>query len=99
MKKRIFFICLYILFTAAWSYGQKITIDRNKSERKEWFSDLGFGMIIHWSVDVQLGGNISDNLAGSSKDYQDQYFNELPQTFNPKMFDPEEWQNLPNLRE
>ena len=29
------------------SHGQKITIDRNSDDRKEWFSDMGFGMFIH----------------------------------------------------
>ena len=75
-------------------HGQKITIDRNKPERSEWFSDLGFGMRITWSIDVQLGAMISDNLAVSSRAYQDQYFNELPKTFNPKNFDPEAWAKL-----
>ena len=33
----------------------------------------------------------------ASEDYQDQYFNELPKTFNPKKFDPEEWAKLAKL--
>jgi len=84
-----------LLYTNALS--QKITIDRNKPERLEWFRDLGFGMFIHWSVDVQLGAIISHNVAVGSQDYQDQYFNELPKTFNPKAFDPEEWAKLAKL--
>jgi alpha-L-fucosidase len=27
----------------------------NKLERVNWFQDLGFGMFIHWNVDVSLG--------------------------------------------
>jgi alpha-L-fucosidase len=77
--------------------GQKIIIDKNKPERKEWFQDMGFGMFIHWSVDVQLGSDISHNLAVSSRQYQEQYFNELHKTFNPKEFDPEEWAILARL--
>jgi len=78
-------------------WSQKITIDRNKPERNEWFSDAGFGMFIHWSIDVQLGAIISHNVAVGSQDYQNQYFNELQKTFNPKQFDPEEWAKLAKL--
>lgn len=27
----------------------------NRTERLEWFRDVGFGMFIHWSADSQLG--------------------------------------------
>ncbi|MBL8177456.1 MAG: hypothetical protein JNK48_22455, partial [Bryobacterales bacterium] len=37
---------------------------RNKPERLAWFRDLGFGMFIHWSVDVSLGSVISHSLVG-----------------------------------
>ena len=54
-------------------------------------------MFIHWSIDVQLGAIISHNVGRGSKDYQDRYFNELPRTFNPKKFDPEQWAYLAKL--
>ncbi len=79
------------------SYGQEIHIDRNKPERKEWFQSLGFGMFIHWSLDVQLGAIISHNVAVASDEYMDRYFQELPKSFNPKQFDPEEWASLAKL--
>ena len=97
MNKILFIGFLLFVGFCEYTVGQKITIDRNKPERKEWFSDLGFGMFIHWSVDVQLGAIISHNTAVGSKDYLDQYFNELPKTFNPKKFDPEEWAKLAKL--
>lgn len=90
-------VALILFCLATETLGQKITIDRNKTDRKEWFSNLGFGMFIHWSVDVQLGAIISHNVAVASKDYQDHYFNKLPKTFNPKKFDPEEWAKLAKL--
>jgi len=37
------------------------------------------------------------NVAAASDDYMDRYFNELPRTFNPKRFDPEEWAILAKL--
>ena len=69
----------------------KTKVNLNKPKREAWFTDLGFGMFIHWSFDVQLGMVISHSVVGASKDYQDRYFNELPKTFNPREFRPEEW--------
>ena len=88
---------IVFLFIGEFASAQKIILDRNKPERKEWFTDLGFGMFIHWSLDVQLGAVISHNAAVGSKDYLDRYFNELHKTFNPKKFDPEEWAKLAKL--
>ncbi|MBQ9548043.1 MAG: alpha-L-fucosidase [Bacteroidales bacterium] len=69
----------------------------NKPESVESFMDLGFGMFIHWSMDSQLGTVISHSLAGASAEYQDRFFNELPKTFNPKKFNPEDWAVLAKL--
>ena len=69
----------------------------NKPERLEWFRDLGFGMFIHWSVDSQIGSVISHSLAGASEDYRKRFFEDLPRTFNPRKFDPEDWAALAKL--
>src|SRR6478735_7645455 len=69
----------------------------NKPERDQWFQDLGFGMFIHWSVDVQLGAVISHSMAGASKEYVNRFVTELPQTFNPKNFQPDDWALLAKL--
>jgi alpha-L-fucosidase len=63
----------------------------NKPEREQQFMDWGFGMFIHWSFDSQVGAVISHSMAGASADYLHRFVNELPQTFNPKKFDPDEW--------
>lgn len=70
---------------------------KNKPEREQWFMDLGFGMFIHWGIDSQIGAVMSHSMAGASKEYLDRFINELPQTFNPKQFDPEEWAILAKL--
>jgi alpha-L-fucosidase len=70
---------------------------RNQSDRLEWFRDQGFGLFIHWSMDGQLGVVISHSLVGASQEYTDRYFHELPKTFNPTRFDPEEWARLAKL--
>lgn len=57
--------------------------NRNTPEMLEWLKDAGFGLFIHWSVDVQLGCVISHSLVGSSKDYADRFYSELPKTFYP----------------
>jgi alpha-L-fucosidase len=69
----------------------------NISEREQWFMDLGFGMFIHWSMDSQVGAVISHSMAGASGDYLERFVNELPKTFNPKKFDPDEWAVLAKL--
>ena len=66
----------------------------NDPERVEWFRDQGFGLFIHWSVDVQLGVGISHSLVGASDDYTSRFFNDLPKTFVPTQFDPEDWARL-----
>lgn len=63
----------------------------NKPEREQQFMDWGFGMFIHWSFDSQVGAVISHSMAGASADYLHRFVNELPQTFNPKKFNPDEW--------
>jgi len=62
----------------------------NKPQRLEWLQDAGFGMFIHFGVDSQLGSVISHSVMGASDDYLDRFYSELPKTFNPKRFDPEE---------
>ena len=69
----------------------------NKPERLEWLQDAGFGMFVHWSMDSQLGSVISHSMVGASDDYLKRFINELPKTFNPKRFDPEELAVLAKL--
>jgi alpha-L-fucosidase len=70
---------------------------QNQPDRLEWFRDQGFGLFIHWSVDSQLGTVISHSLAGASDDYTNRFFTELPKTFNPRKFHPEDWAVLARL--
>ena len=69
----------------------------NRPARLEWFQDQGFGLFIHWSVDSQLGVGISHSLVGASDDYVNRFFGELPKTFNPRDFHPEDWAALAKL--
>ncbi|PQA55551.1 alpha-L-fucosidase [Siphonobacter curvatus] len=92
MKKTIFLLPLVLW--AAIAAAQQTT---NKPEREAWFMDLGFGMFIHWSLDSQVGAVISHSMAGASNDYLQRFTTELPKTFNPKKFDPEEWAVLAKL--
>lgn len=70
---------------------------QNQNERLEWFRDLGFGMFIHWGVDVALGSVISHSLAGASPDYVKRYYEVLPRYFNPAKFDPARWAAVAKL--
>ncbi len=67
---------------------------KNKPELEEDFMDMGFGIFIHWSMDSQLGSVISHSMVGASEDYLQRYMNELPKTFYPDKFDPDEWARL-----
>ncbi len=69
----------------------------NHADRLEWFRDQGFGLFIHWGVDSQLGSVISHSLAGASEDYVDRFYTELPKTFNPHKFNPQDWAVLAKL--
>ena len=69
----------------------------NNTARLQWFNELGFGLFIHWSIDSQLGSVIGHSMAGASRDYVRKFTDELPATFNPKRFDPEEWAALARL--
>jgi alpha-L-fucosidase len=69
----------------------------NRAERLEWFRDQGFGLFIHWSVDSQLGVVISHSLVGASDDYAGRFFTNLPKTFNPRKFHPQDWAALARL--
>ncbi|MEP7367312.1 MAG: alpha-L-fucosidase [Acidobacteriota bacterium] len=69
----------------------------NKPERLEWFRDQGFGLFIHWSLDSQIGSVISHSLVGASPDYRARFFNDLPRTFNPRKFHPDDWAALAKL--
>jgi alpha-L-fucosidase len=69
----------------------------NQPDRLDWFRDQGFGLFIHWSLDSQLGVVISHSLVGASPDYTDRFFTELPQSFNPRQFHPEDWATLAHL--
>jgi alpha-L-fucosidase len=69
----------------------------NKPERLEWFRDLGFGLFVHWSVDVQIGSVISHSLVGADEGYRRRFFEELPKTFNPAKYRPRDWAVLAKL--
>ncbi|UCD48699.1 MAG: alpha-L-fucosidase [Phycisphaerales bacterium] len=69
----------------------------NKPDREQWFMDQALGMFVHWSVDSQLGSVISHSMVGASDDYLDRFINELPRTFYPERFNPDEWARLAKL--
>jgi alpha-L-fucosidase len=69
----------------------------NRPERLEWFRDLGFGLFIHWSFDSQLGVVISHSMVGASDDYLKRFVEDLPKTYNPHKFNPQDWAALAKL--
>ena len=99
MKKISLTFSLFIILISiqAQQNHQEDFLNLNKPERLEWFRDLGFGMFIHFSFDSQLGVVISHSMAGASEDYLNRFVNELPKTFNPKEFAPDEIAALAKL--
>ena len=88
-----------IIILAAISFSSQVAGQQNANnpDREQWFMDMGFGMFIHWSMDSQVGAVISHSMAGASEDYLARFEKDLPKTFNPKKFDPDEWAVLAKL--
>ncbi|MEO1011105.1 MAG: alpha-L-fucosidase [Bacteroidota bacterium] len=98
MKKIKTNIVLVLLLIGSMQLSaQEKPLNLNKPEREAWFTELGFGMFIHWSMDVQLGMVISHSMVGASDDYLDRYVNDLPKTFDPQLFDAKEWARAAKL--
>ncbi len=90
MNTKSKYIILLLILGAFSSFAQL----KNKPELNEQFMDMGFGIFIHWSMDSQLGSVISHSMVGASEDYLQRYMHELPKTFYPDKFDPDEWARL-----
>src|SRR5882757_841867 len=96
--KRGQFSALFLLLPSLFVAAQNDTVrddqasdyNLNKPERVEWFRNTGAGLFIHFGVDGQLGIVISHSLVGASDDYVDRYFRELPHTFDPSRWNPQE---------
>ena len=99
MKKTLTLFIILLTLTGINNAQEAETdfLDLNKPERLEMFSDLGFGMFIHFSFDSQLGVVISHSMAGASDDYLDRFVNDLPKTFNPNEFSATEIATLAKL--
>ena len=93
----IYIFCAIVCAMPCFAQDDPTVGSRNRAERLEWFRDQGFGLFIHWGVDGQLGVVISHSLVGASDDYTNHFFTDLPKTFNPTRFDPEEWARLAHL--
>jgi alpha-L-fucosidase len=92
------FICsLFVIAFALMGQENLLPGSLNKPERLESFRDLGFGMFIHWSLDSQTGVVISHSLPGADEAYTNRFFNDLPKTFNPRKFYPQDWAALAKL--
>jgi alpha-L-fucosidase len=104
MNDKRILACITFMLVYLFSSAQDVVNDDesssynlNKPEREEWLRNTNNGMFIHFSVDAPLGIVISHSLVGASDDYVQRYFAELPQTFNPKKFDPDEIATLAKL--
>lgn len=95
MLKRTAFVMALLLAPRLLAQGPEGS--KNRPERLDWFRDIGFGMFIHWSVDAPLGGVISHSLVGADADYTRRFFEQLPASFNPRKFHPDDWAALAKL--
>ena len=100
--KRIFLLFFAVVYLTGCVATDMDTVSEttqlaNQPEREDWFMDQALGMFIHWSVDSQLGSVISHSMVGASNDYLDRFINELPGSFYPKKFDPDDWARLAKL--
>lgn len=94
----LIYAILFLIITAtAADRPQNMQPPFNDPERAEHFMDWGLGMFVHWSMDSQLGSVISHSMVGASEKYLDRFINELPKTFNPDLYDPNEWMDIAKL--
>ena len=84
MRNRTFSIFLFVI--VALHTQAQITQSNNKPDKVNGYQDLGFGMFIHWTIDVSMGAAFSHSLAGASDEYAEKYFMELPAYFNPEKY-------------
>ncbi len=100
MKKKILLVgmlcCLTQMLLSEVSAENKAVLVNDPGRNQE-FMDWGLGMFVHWSLDSQLGSVISHSMVGASETYLDRYINELPKTFNPRRYDPDEWMAIAKL--
>jgi len=99
----ILFIAIFIfLLSCSTEVGKIDSMDNQLVEKQipEWFSDGKFGLFIHWGPYSVLGGEWNGNRIQQGdiaewimqrfeipvKDYR-----EVAASFNPQMFDAEEW--------
>lgn len=91
---------LLFLFLVApfWLLGQTgdFTI-KNSQAALDWFKDAGLGLRIQWGLESQLGISMEHSLINASPDFQQRFFEDLPQSFNPKQFDAKEIATLAKL--
>lgn len=84
---------LLFLFLVApfWLLGQTsdFTI-KNSRAALNWFKDAGLGLRIQWGLESQLGISMEHSLINASPAFQQRFFEDLPQSFDPKQFDPKE---------
>lgn len=81
---------LLFLFLVApfWLLGQTgdFTI-KNSQAALDWFKDAGLGLRIQWGLESQLGISMEHSLINASPAFQQRFFEDLPQSFDPKQFD------------
>ncbi len=99
--RRVYFLsCLFFLVLVPDSHAAGVRSKGpllNDPAREAEFMDWGLGMFVHWSHDSQLGSVISHSLVGATEKYLDRYINELPKTFYPKRYDPDEWMEIAKI--
>ncbi len=91
---------LLFLFLVApfWLLGQTsdFTI-KNSPSALDWFRDAGLGLRVQWGLESQLGISMEHSLINASPSFQKRFFEDLPQSFNPRDFDPKEMAQLAKL--
>ena len=101
LKKSIIFVVFQFVLSTVILAQHQTALKKgplyNDKIRSEEFMDWGLGMFVHWSHDSQLGSVISHSMVGASDKYLDRYINELPKTFNPTLYDPNQWMEIAKL--
>ncbi|MCM5664340.1 alpha-L-fucosidase [Galbibacter mesophilus] len=83
-----------ILFSVSVAWAQNYSPSKENLEKREWFNDARFGIMIHWGLYSMLAGggeNAPSEWILRNKNIPPKAYRKLMDFFNPSQFSASEW--------